>query len=397
MVTLAGLAYRGFHDLLRGPAHADVVRRALLDGLHTMPPLKDEWSLVWGPVTSRSGPDAFDSAAMYVVRNRREPTRYVVAIRGTNPVSASDWLFGDFWVSTTVPWPYARAADHVAVSASTALGLSKLQTMRAPRLADTTADETAGGSGDRLAVTREALESQLAGISAGWNRFVEEPSGWLEDHVMDRLKTAVNMPWMDLRPRSLSPAPEDGVLDLLSFLAEEARGAGAALDVTVTGHSKGGALATTVALWLKDALASPDAGEQWDGGRGARVSCYAFAAPTPGNAAFADRIDRVLASDHHHLRNRHDIVTHAWQADELARIPDLYAPRRTVLEPLIPVIASRVRAARLPAGPRGGDHVRGRARRGAGFEVEFIHQHLEAYLAELDVLDERLNVLTLFF
>ncbi len=137
MLTLAGLAYRGFHDLLRGPAHADVVRRALLDGLHTMPPLKDEWGLVWGPVTSRSGPDAFDSAAMYVVRNRREPTRYVVAIRGTNPVAASDWLFGDFWVSTTVPWPYARAADRVAVSASTALGLSKLQTMRAPRLART--------------------------------------------------------------------------------------------------------------------------------------------------------------------------------------------------------------------------------------------------------------------
>ena len=130
MVTLAGLAYRGFHDLLRGPAHADVVRRALLDGLRTMPPLNDEWSLVWGPVTSRSGPDAFDSAAMYVVRSRREPRRYVVAIRGTNPVSATDWLFGDFWVSTTVPWPYARAADHVAVSASTALGLSRSEERR---------------------------------------------------------------------------------------------------------------------------------------------------------------------------------------------------------------------------------------------------------------------------
>ena len=398
MLTLAGLAYRGFHDLLRGAAHADVVRRALLDGLHTLPPIKDEWSLVWGPVTSRSGPDAFDSAAIYVVRNRREPARYVVAIRGTNPIAASDWLFGDFWVSTTVPWPYARAADRVAVSASTALGLSKLQTMRAPRLAaEAIADTTGGGHGDRPAVTHEALASQLAAISAGWNRFVEEPSGWLEDHVMDRLKTAVNLPWMDLRPRSLTPAPEDGVLDLLSFLAEEAHAAAAPLDVVVTGHSKGGALATAVALWLKDALASPDTAEQWDGRRGARVSCYAFAAPTPGNAAFADRIDRVLASDHHHLRNRHDIVTHAWQVDELERIPDLYAPRRTVLEPLIPVIAARVRGLEYRQARAGVTTFAGALDVERDFEVEFIHQHLDAYLDELDLLDERLNALTLFF
>ena len=56
-----------------------------LAGLHTLPPVKDEWTLVWGPATSRSGPDAFDSAAMYVVQSRRAPTRYVVVIRGPAP------------------------------------------------------------------------------------------------------------------------------------------------------------------------------------------------------------------------------------------------------------------------------------------------------------------------
>jgi hypothetical protein len=45
-LTLAGLAYRGFHDLLHGSAHIEVVRQALLDGLHTMTPLEDEWCLV---------------------------------------------------------------------------------------------------------------------------------------------------------------------------------------------------------------------------------------------------------------------------------------------------------------------------------------------------------------
>ena len=53
MLTLAGLAYRGFHDLLHGKSHADSVQRAVLDGLHTLAPVRDEWTLVWGPVTSR--------------------------------------------------------------------------------------------------------------------------------------------------------------------------------------------------------------------------------------------------------------------------------------------------------------------------------------------------------
>jgi hypothetical protein len=393
-LTLAGLAYRGFHDLLRGTVHADLVRQALVDGLHALAPLKEEWGLVWGPVTSRSGPDAFDSAAMYVVQNRREPARYVVAIRGTNPVAASDWLFGDFWVSTTVPWPYARAADRVAVSASTALGLSKLTTMRSPRLCP---DALAVHADDRTGASRALLARQLGEITAGWSRFTQEPSGWIEDHVVDRLKTAVTLPWMDLRPRSLVPAADEASLDLLSFLADEARATGTPLDVTVTGHSKGGALASTVALWLKDALDSQELAERWDGGRGARVSAYAFAAPTPGNAAFADRIDRVLADDHHHLRNRNDIVTHAWQVDELERIPDLYAPRRLALEPLIPLIASKVSDLDYRQARAGVTTFTGTLDAGRGVAMEFIHQHLDAYLDELDLLDDRLNGLTLFF
>lgn len=390
MLTLAGLAYRGFHDLLRGEPHTDAVRRALLDGLHTLPPVKDDWSLVWGPATSRSGPAAFDSAAMYVVQHRREPARYAVAIRGTNPVAASDWLFGDFWVSTTVPWPYARGADRVAVSASTALGLSTLQAMRSPRVSP-----EAVSASDRPAVSREALESQVARIAAGWGRFVEEPSSWLQDHVADRLTTAVTLPWMDLRPKP--PARDGAGLDLLSFLTEEARAADEPLDVTVTGHSKGGALASTVALWLKDALVSADTTERWDGRRGARVSCYAFAAPTPGNAGFANRIDRILGGSYHHLRNTHDVVTHAWQVDELTLIPDLYAPRRTVLERLIPVIASRVRPLDYRQARTGVTAFAGTLDAARPFEMEFVHQHLEAYLEQLDLLDEGLDALTFFF
>src|SRR5262245_50501146 len=56
-MTLAGLAYRGFQDILPGEPHEFVVRQAVLDGLRTLAPVKDEWELVWGPATGRGTPD----------------------------------------------------------------------------------------------------------------------------------------------------------------------------------------------------------------------------------------------------------------------------------------------------------------------------------------------------
>src|SRR5262249_18742853 len=117
-------------------AHDAAVRDALLDGLQTFPPVKGNWDLVWGPSTTRRIPlgsfDAlgvFDWNAMYVVRSRRARPPYVVAVRGTNPISGPDWLFGDLWVGPTVAWPYAAAGEQI--STSTALGLAALQRMRA--------------------------------------------------------------------------------------------------------------------------------------------------------------------------------------------------------------------------------------------------------------------------
>ena len=391
MLTLAGLAYRGFHDLLHGGSHTDSVQRAVLDGLHTLAPVRGEWTLVWGPVTSRSGPDLFDAAAMYVVQSRREPTRYVVAIRGTNPIAASDWLLGDFWVGTTVPWPYAPAADAVALSASAALGLSKLQALRSPRIALEPAADA-----DARPVDPSVLADQIAGIDASWQRLASEPTMWLRDQV-ERLKRATALRWAILRPRS-QPAPgDDAALDLLGFLGDEARAAEGPLDVAVTGHSKGGALAPVVALWLQELLTSPDAAERWDGERGARVSCHAFAGPTPGNARLADRIDRVLGTGHHHLRNANDVVTHAWQLDELEAIPSLYAPRGATLERLIRLIVEKTRALDYRQTHVGVTTFAGPLDASRSFASELVHQHLEAYLAELRLLEAGVRPLALFF
>src|SRR5215470_15155227 len=86
MLTLAGLAYRGFQDALPGEPHEVIVRRAVLDGLGTLAPVQGAWELAWGPVTSPGPIGAFDSSAMYVVRSRVTPRRLIVAVRGTNPI-----------------------------------------------------------------------------------------------------------------------------------------------------------------------------------------------------------------------------------------------------------------------------------------------------------------------
>jgi hypothetical protein len=57
---------------------------------------------------------------------------------------------------------------------------------------------------------------------------------------------------------------------------------GAAPQVIVTGHSLGGGLAPTVALWLENTQASA-----WDLERRALISTYFYAAPSAGNRDFA--------------------------------------------------------------------------------------------------------------
>ena len=187
MLTLAGLTYRGFQDALPGEPHDLIVRQALRDGLDTLAPVRGEWELVWGPITSRVPLGVFDSNAMYVVRHRQARHRYVVAIRGTNPVASTDWLFGDLLVGTTVAWPFAT--DGAAISTSTALGLAMLQEMRArplstaARFAEASAVAVGhpldqliragralvGGAADALGTQAASLETQLAKIITHWS------------------------------------------------------------------------------------------------------------------------------------------------------------------------------------------------------------------------------------
>jgi Lipase (class 3) len=366
MLTLAALAYRGFQDVLAGAPHEAAVRHALLEGLEAFPLVRGNWDLVWGPVTTRRMPlgvfDAlgvFDWNGMYAVRNRHARREYVVAVRGTNPVSGPDWLFGDLWVGTTVPWPYAAAGERI--STSTALGLAALQRMRSrppsevAGLTREVVDDVRGRLGQLLRAGSAAVglaAEQIAPSSAIGARMDRILDYWTHGRAghddlratLEQAEPALRVEPQDLRRTWLPESQRGDGLDLLTFLKTEADASRVPLQVTVTGHSKGGALAPTVALWLRDALDSTDAGECWDTSRQAQVLCHAFAAPTPGNAEFANRIDAVLGAGHHHLRNTNDIVTHAFQIDELTQIPELYGARTVAFSGLVAGIVARVRA-----------------------------------------------------
>jgi hypothetical protein len=412
MLTLAGLAYRGFHDVLPGDPHEFVVRKAVENGLERLAPVRGDWELVWGPVTSRVPLAVFDSSAMYVARHRRERHRYVVAIRGTNPVASSDWLFGDFLVATTVAWPWGPAGGEV--STSTGLGLTMLQEMRArptsaaARFAEALASAAGNplerlvhsgrawlsGTSEALAEHAAALEAQVQKIVAHWN--VGQAG---RDAVRRRLRAAaarVQIDPADLRRRPIPPGPAGGGPDLITFLARRAETSAVPLEVALTGHSKGGALAQAVALWLEEARCSDDPAERWDAGRGARVTAYSFAGPTPGNEAFADRLEQRLGAELHHLRNTNDMVTRAWAVADLERIPGLYGSRSAVFAPLLPGVLDDV-------GPLKYRHARtdvpafaGPLDEERGLVAELIHQHMDAYLVELGLAEQGIRAITFF-
>ncbi len=412
MLTLTGLAYRGFHDLLPGEPHEVIVRRAVQEGLDTLAPVRGDWELVWGPVTSRVPLGVFDSNAMYVVRSRQARHRYVVALRGTNPISSSDWLFGDFLVGTTVGWPFA--ADGAAISTSTALGLSILQDMRArpPSTIGRFAEASLGVVGGILdglvragrAAVSGAAEAQVRSPSALGAQFERILAHWSlghasRDRLRDQLRRAADAAHLGpatLR-RKLIPAASRGEgLDLLTFLRTQADASGDALDVTLTGHSKGGALASAMALWLTATLDSTDPDECWDPTRRARVSCYTFAGPTPGNAAFARKLEQVLGDRQHHFRNASDVGPRVWQVDTLEQIPSLYGSRSAAFGPLVSGVVESVRDLDYRHARVGLVEFAGTLDSRRPLALEVVHQHLDAYVAELRLLEHGISAVVFF-
>ena len=206
-----------------------------------------EWELVWGPVVDVSElpivGDFLPINTMFVVRQTGDNPQYVVGIAGTDSKSIFDWFVEDFWVESTVTWPWlpAGSTTQPQISNGTNFGLNKLIGMK----------DSGQSARDYLQTTAATEQNTL---------------------------------------------------------------------VTVTGHSLGGALSPSYALYLNDTAS------EWNSQGNARIACLPAAGPTPGDKAFANYYDQQIGDATTRVWNKHDIVPHAWQKDMLVEIPVLYIP-----------------------------------------------------------------------
>jgi hypothetical protein len=163
----------------------------------------------------------------------------------------------------------------------------------------------------------------------------------------------------------------------------------------VSGHSLGGALSATVALWLHDVRIL------WDPAGVVDLSTMPTAGPSAGNAAFARYSDDKLHPQR--FSSDIDVVPHAWQPSDLAAIPTLYAPD---IEPDVLITDLVAFAERLSAA---GDYTQLRGEPGwfprqveksiinpyAGaaynFVVQLAYQHTVAYLRYFGVKSDELE------
>lgn len=87
------------------------------------------------------------------------------------------------------------------------------------------------------------------------------------------------------------------------------------MNIWVTGHSLGGALAPAYALHLKD---------QWPGKHSAEINCLAAAGASPGNPEFAAYYDTRLGKNTVRVWNTRDVVPHGFQLNMLQQVDTLY-------------------------------------------------------------------------
>ena len=403
MLALAALTYRG----IVSRDEADL-REKLVPWL---PKLDDadlgRWECVWGPAAFRGPASVFHDAMVYVAR-ALDGDRYAVAIRGTNPASIFDWIAGDLWVEQLQRWPYGESSEHPnpEISTSSFLGLRIIQSLRAGpepprglrRLFRRILRGWPGhrrGAADALQHLRRALEDidsfdpetrllefernrpqPSSALSAAVRSIggPEEIGEALEDHLSARLLE-------QLLGHVARKAGRDRGTRLIDFL-RSAVAAAPSVEVNVTGHSKGGALANVVALWLADTQGE-DAVDPWDPQRKATIHCYSFAGPTAGNTDFAGRHDAVLGERSHRIANALDVVPHAWEVGRLQQLSGVYEPEIATPEPLKDLVekfASEVEEHRYSHVERERSFDRGVQASKGSFFGQAIHQHLDAYL-----------------
>jgi hypothetical protein len=411
-LSLAAITYRGSDLNLSDPYSRDVTFKEMSRCLQTFAQVKGNWEIVWGPAGFRPGIVGLDISAMYVARMTHAPNDVVIAIRGTNFYSLTDWLSN--LLIDQRPWTYgdSAAVAKVKVSASTAIGLHILQRLRsAPRQTGTT-NPSFWNEASSWVTTHEArlgyallrlveqgsglpADRDLLGAVASWVQAT--PGNGLSAEVLDfvhRLDAAVTQASSSSIDEAALLAQVEraqvrfpGGVSLLDFLRTLIATESGPVNIHVVGHSKGGPLAAALALWLADTQGTTVPGaEQWDPNRDAKISMCTFAAPTPGNSTFADHFRKQIADDYR-VYNPLDVVPHAWNVVEVEQIPDLYDGELKILKGLVdaltPVLERLDYQHEAPAQPWGAPQPKSGA-----LSAQIAFQHLDAYLSKFNLLGD---------
>ncbi len=421
MLALSLVSYRGFADMATSFIGRATVRESIERGLEDWPPLHD-WELVWGPAIHQTPLTLFDDDVVFVAKHRADP-RYAIVIRGTNPVDLLDWVLGDFQVGNLLGWPLdTDGIPRVEISVSAYRGLMYLLHLQAGGRFDRAWDAVAGRLVDparsalrvpfrlldpvlhrllrRAATTLDAYEDRtvrrrVRGAEDA-DRWREMAESWrhhtptdTDGHAPSRLDGLWDWASLVAIEAGVLPQRARPGFTLVEYLASELESLEKA-EVIVTGHSKGGALAPVLALWLAQTQGGspPETAAAWDPPGKATVACHAFAGPTPGNEGFARLYDRVLGDAGHRYANRADVAPHAWAIDDaegrldLTTVERLYGgaiERQAALRSLLGAMRSSVADLAYAHPGRDVHLLPGRSRRGLDLASQMVYQHLPAY------------------
>lgn len=193
---------------------------------------------------------------------------------------------------------------------------------------------------DSLAFVVEEPDGSFSLVFRGTNPF--SISSWLrQDFQVSQLVRWTSVPAdpENLKPHKLTKAERTSVpgisegANLSLWIASHLESQGQSLRdffltrptppvINVCGHSLGGLIASTFALWLKQHLQA-----------GSSVSVCSYAGPSAGNAPFADLYDQTLGAASYIFAagipstgQKLDAATIVWNQNDMKQLPGLYAP-----------------------------------------------------------------------
>jgi len=143
--------------------------------------------------------------------------------------------------------------------------------------------------------------------------FILQTPWFANNSAMHTIGTAIGVKTLlGIRPSGPRPGAGHSLPEFLSALGDKA------IDLTVTGHSLGGALSLTLALFLRDTQ------WLWDNSEKAKISVLSTAGPSFCNQEFVDyttqRLQRVKR-----YANDLDVVPHMWNPPDIDGAMALYS------------------------------------------------------------------------